>query len=141
MSLREIYQRYRDRVQFLNIYIREAHPVDGWWLGKGLPGLLLTWSKSRADRTSRDPRTLAERRKQAGSCQDSLDLGIPTLVDDLDDRVNKTYAAWPTRLYLVDRTGTVVYAGKPGPYGFRPSRLEQAIQQLLNNSQSHPEKN
>ncbi len=28
------------------IYIREAHPKDGWWLGKGLPGMLLKLDRS-----------------------------------------------------------------------------------------------
>ena len=31
MSLSDIYKKFSDRVQFLVIYIREAHPTDGWW--------------------------------------------------------------------------------------------------------------
>ncbi|NQT73421.1 MAG: hypothetical protein HQ553_11745 [Chloroflexi bacterium] len=30
MSLPDLYAKYHDRVQFLVIYIREAHPIDGW---------------------------------------------------------------------------------------------------------------
>ena len=29
MSLRDLYDRYSDRIQFLMVYIREAHPTDG----------------------------------------------------------------------------------------------------------------
>jgi hypothetical protein len=29
VRLREVYETYRDRVEFLMIYIREAHPTDG----------------------------------------------------------------------------------------------------------------
>ena len=36
MRFQEIFEEYRDQVQFLNIYIREAHPIDGWWLGRRL---------------------------------------------------------------------------------------------------------
>lgn len=39
VSLHDIYEQYHRQVQCLMIYIREAHPTDGWWLGGGLPGL------------------------------------------------------------------------------------------------------
>lgn len=48
MRLHDLYARYRDRVQFLVIHIREAHPVDEWWLGGGVPGLMLKLSKTKA---------------------------------------------------------------------------------------------
>ena len=38
MSLRDLYRQYHEQVQFLSIYIREAHPKDGWWLGRGIIG-------------------------------------------------------------------------------------------------------
>jgi hypothetical protein len=49
----------------------------------------------------------------------------------MDDAVNKAYAAWPTRLYLVGLDGRVVYAGGLGPYGFKPARLGAAIKDVL----------
>ncbi|MCH7589259.1 MAG: hypothetical protein IIC78_14675, partial [Chloroflexi bacterium] len=48
MRLQDLYDRYGDRVQFLVIYIREAHPTDGWYMG---------------NHTIRDPRTITERRE------------------------------------------------------------------------------
>ncbi|MBK5106703.1 MAG: hypothetical protein JJE12_01170 [Anaerolineales bacterium] len=30
VGLRDLYQQYHEQVQFLSIYIREAHPKDGW---------------------------------------------------------------------------------------------------------------
>lgn len=41
MSLRDLYQSYNDLVQFLPIFIREAHPIDGWWMGGGIMGKLV----------------------------------------------------------------------------------------------------
>jgi hypothetical protein len=41
VNLRDIYEQYHDQVQFLTIYIREAHPIDGWWLGNGIMGALM----------------------------------------------------------------------------------------------------
>lgn len=36
MRLNELYAKYRDRVQFYMVYIREAHPSDGWQVPNNL---------------------------------------------------------------------------------------------------------
>jgi len=133
VSLYDLYEKYNNRVQFLSIYIREAHPVDGWWLGKGLFGKMLDRFAPKAATDVYDPQTMVERRQTAGQCQTSLDYGIHTYVDEMDDAVNIAYAAWPTRLYLVGIDGRVVYAGGLGPYDFKPAKLETAIKRYLNN--------
>ncbi len=116
VSLADLYARFSDRVQFLMIYIREAHPTDGWDVG----------SSYRTD----DPRTLEARRAVAGDCETALQYGIKTYVDEMDDAVMTAYAAWPERLYLVDATGHVAHAGGRGPWGFKPSELRTAIEAL-----------
>ena len=117
MSLRDLYARYSDRVRFLVVYIREAHPTDGWDVG--------------SDAGLRDPRTLAERRQVAGRCEAAMAHGIRTYVDEMDDRAMEAYAAWPERLYLIGEDGRVEYRGEPGPEGFDPSELERAIRMAL----------
>ena len=131
MGLIDLYEKYHDRVQFLMIYIREAHPIDGWWLGKGIFGMLLKLWGSKAATDVYDPQTLEERRRVAGQCQSSLQYGIHTYVDEMDDRVNQAYAAWPTRLYLIGLDGRVAYRGGLGPFGFSPAALGEAIENHL----------
>jgi hypothetical protein len=118
-------------VQFLSIYIREAHPRDGWWLGGGLMGKMVKMVIPKTATDIYDPKTIEERRAIAGQCQESLQYGIRTYVDEMDDAVSQAYAAKPTRLYLVGIDGQVVYAGGPGPYGFSPSALKTAIETYL----------
>ena len=118
MSLHDLYARYSDRVQFLVVYIREAHPTDGWEVDGN-------------EAKVRDPRTLAERRQVAGRCEAAMAHGIRTYVDEMDDRVMEAYGAWPERLYLIGEDGLVVYRGEPGPWGFDPSALGDAIQMTL----------
>ena len=127
----DIYKKYHQRVRFLSIYIREAHPVDGWWLGKGAIGMALKLSNSKAATDVYDPQTIEERRKVAGQCEDTLQYGIQTYVDEMDDAVNKAYAAWPTRLYLIGVDGHVSYAGGLGPFEFKPSEFGKAIEAYL----------
>lgn len=131
MSLHDLYAQYHERVQFLVVYIREAHPVDGWWLGGGLFGLLLKLSRSKAATGVVDPKSIEERRAVAGQCERALQVGIRTYVDEMDDAVNEAYAAHPTRLYLVGMDGRVMYAGGLGPFGFKPAELGAAIEEVL----------
>jgi len=131
VRLRDLYEKYGDRVQFITIYMREAHPTDGWWLGGGLLGLLLRMKGTKAIKDVHDPKTMAERKQVAARCESDLKYGIPTLVDGMDDPVNRAYAAMPTRMYLVGTDGRVVYAGGLGPWGFKPHELKDAIEKLL----------
>jgi hypothetical protein len=131
VSLQDLYERYHEQVQFLMVYIREAHPVDGWWLGRGPFNWALKFYAPKAATDVYDPQTIEERRAVAGRCDVALQVGIPTLVDEMDDVVNKAYAAWPTRLYLVGLDGRVIYGGGLGPFDFKPAKLENAIEQLL----------
>jgi len=141
VSLRDIYEQYHDRVQFLSIYIREAHPKDGWWLGGGLMGAMMKIGVPNVATDIDDPKTFEERRGVAKQCSETLQYGIRTYVDEMDDAVSKAYAAKPTRLYLVGLGGRVVYAGGPGPYGFSPAALKNAIEEYLKTLilQTHPD--
>jgi len=119
VSLRDLYEHYNKQIQFLVIYIREAHPTDGWDLG--------------SENRLRDPQTLEERRQVANQCELALQYGIRTYVDEMDDEVMTTYAAWPERLYLINTQGHVSYAGGLGPWGFNPTELKEAIDKTLVN--------
>ena len=118
-------------MQFIKIYIREAHPIDGWWLGRRLTKGLMKKFEPRASMTHYDPKTIEERRAIAGECEEALKYGVRTYVDEMDDKVNLAYAAWPTRLYLIGMDGKVVYGGGLGPYDFKPAKLKKAIDEFL----------
>ncbi|MCA9904848.1 MAG: hypothetical protein KC547_13420 [Anaerolineae bacterium] len=120
-------------MQFLSIYIREAHPIDGWWLGKPPFSWVFRYFEPRAATHVYDPKTIAERRAVASECKSALQYGIRTYVDEMDDAVNLAYMAWPTRLYLVGLDGRVVYRGGIGPFGFKPKELEAAIGRIAVN--------
>ena len=61
-----------------------------------------------------------ELRPEDSQCQAALEIPFPILIDTMDDRTATRWAAWPIRLFVVNTTGTVIYAGKPGPWGFDP---------------------
>jgi hypothetical protein len=117
VRLNEIYGKYRGRVWFDVIYIREAHPDDGWRVPENL----------RQDIRFREPRSAAERTAVASLCQLNLDLQMPMLVDSIDNTVEEQYIALPMRLYLIGKEGKIVYTGERGPFGFNPDTWEAAI--------------
>ena len=94
-------------------------------------GLLMKLKGSNAATDIYDPKTIEERRTVASRCEVALQYGIKTYVDDMDDTVNKAYAARPTRLYLIGLDGRVVYAGGLGPFGFKPAELRVTIEEYL----------
>jgi hypothetical protein len=119
-----MYKNYGDRVAFLGIYVREAHPSDGW----------LIESNSRIGIEVKQPTSHSERINVAEKCCTLLEMSIPLVVDELDDRVGRAYSGMPDRLYLIDGDGRVAYKGGRGPYGFKPTELEQSLILLLDES-------
>jgi type I thyroxine 5'-deiodinase len=75
-----------------------------------------------------DPITDLERLEVAGRCRDDLELPMPILVDRVDDKVSRTYGAWPDRLFVIGKDGKVAYAGAQGPRGFDPEAWATAIE-------------
>ncbi len=131
VSLGQLYEKYQDKVEFVMIYIREAHPLDGWSFGQGIMAGMVHSYAPRAKIDFRDPQTVEERRQIASQCHAQLQYGFTTCVDAMDDRVNILYAAQPTRLYLIGLDGKVVYAGDGGPMGFKPLKFGDAIKNYL----------
>lgn len=104
-QLLEVYREYREEVNFVMVYIREAHSVNGF-------------GPERA--SVEDPETNLERSAAARQCRETIGIPFRILLDTMDDRAATRWAAWPLRLYAVDTDGTVIYTGKPGPWGFNP---------------------
>ncbi|REJ88898.1 MAG: hypothetical protein DWQ34_21010 [Planctomycetota bacterium] len=128
-NIEKLYERYRDRAKFFLVYVREAHPSDGWWMQ----------SNQRVDIDLSQPRTNEERFTVAQTCRRRLDLDLPFLVDTVDDAVGATYSGMPNRLYLIDSEGTIAFKNGRGPFGFKARELEQALVLLLNESNAGSE--
>ena len=112
-----MWERWREQVQFMVVYIREAHPEEGW---------VVTPNRDEDIRVN-DPVTLDGRVEVAATCAINLQIRMPVVVDDIDDHIARAYGALPDRLYLVDRNGTIAFQGEQGPWGFDPQALESAI--------------
>jgi len=117
------------------IYVREAHPTDKWWLGETkFMRLLMERSNPYPSYDLMEPETIEERRAAALACQAKLLEDMPVFVDNLDNKVDLAYVAWPTRVYFIDEEGKVQYDSGLGPYGLSPEDLEQVLSNYLSKS-------
>ena len=105
-------------MEFLVVYITEAHPSDVWQMESNLKDKVVFAS----------PRNEDERASVAGTCVRKLGIEVPALLDEFGNSTESAYTAWPDRLYLIDRNGRVAYKSKPGPFGFKPDELKTAMQ-------------
>ena len=72
-----------------------------------------------------------ERLAAAELCAKELKLRIPTLVDGMDNAACTLFAAWPERIYIMDKGGQVYYLGGYGPYDFKPAEAKASLMTLL----------
>jgi len=118
--LHRLWEQRRDKVEVVVVYIREAHPEDGW---------VVTMSREH-DNRHMNPTTNDERHEVAAACALRLKIRMPVVVDVIDDNIASTYGVLSDRLYLIGRGGKVAYSGDPGPWGSNPDGLAQAIEAL-----------
>ncbi len=121
MRLNEIFEAHKDNIEFFLIYVREAHPADGWQTPQNLMEEVLYDA----------PTTDDERADIGNACQIALDLKFPMLIDGMDDQVERNYVAAPIRLFVIDAAGILTYAGDQGPQHFDPDGWEQAIKKQM----------
>lgn len=121
MRLNEIYEEFKDRVQFYCVYIQEAHPTDGRQSAQNLvDGVLYE-----------QPKSLEEREELARVCVLRLNLKMPMLLDSMSNEVDRLYAALPDRLYVLDENGVVVFRTLVGSPGFDVDAWYAAIRRHI----------
>lgn len=90
--MKRLGEKYRDRdVQFLVVYVREAHPGE------------------RAYRTYPQPRDFRQKLAYARELVAHEGLRCPILVDGMDEAVHQRYGGLPNMVYVLDKAGDIAY--------------------------------
>ena len=121
MRLNELYRRYKDRVEFFVIYIREAHPAQGWQVPNNVIENIMV----------EEPTTDQERTEVAATCRLALGLEMPMLIDSIQNSIDEDYVGLPMRQFLIDAKGRVAYRGEKGPFGWNDVEFERALRAIL----------
>ncbi|MDB1086559.1 redoxin domain-containing protein [Streptomyces sp. ACA25] len=85
--LRRLHTRYGDRVRFVWVNTREAHPGEVFG----------------------QPRTYAEKLTHAEHLRDHHSVAFEVAVDDIDGRLHRAMSPKPNSAYLIDPTGVIRY--------------------------------
>jgi iodothyronine deiodinase-like protein len=109
----QMYNDYKDHVDFLTVYVREAHPTDEWQMK----------SNVKDDVCYAQPKTLEQRVAIAKDFTARFKFPLPFGIDDMSNAADNAYAAWPERLYVIDETGHIVYRGGMGPFNYKPAEV------------------
>jgi hypothetical protein len=120
-----MYETYGDRVRFVMVYVREAHPVPadqgaeeaGW--------------KMIDDVVYHQPTSYEERRKLAETACTYWEIPFPALVDTLEPDTGSLYYAVPNRIYLLDKRGQIIFRGVRGAAGGAARPAEIALREFL----------
>jgi peroxiredoxin len=129
-EVEDIHQHYKGRATFIGVYVREAHPSDGWMME----------SNTQNGVSLAQPKTYDERKAVAQRCATTLRYSMPLLVDEIDDPVGNAYSGMPSRMYVIDKDGIVTYKSGRGPFGFKIGEMEQALALTLLNTEQPAKK-
>ncbi len=116
-----VYQRFKGKAHFVMVYVREAHPTDGWKME----------SNAKVGIAVKQPIELGERVKVCDQFCKKLKPTMPVVVDEINDKVGNSYSGMPARMYVIDPKGKVAYKTGRGPFGFKVGEMEQALVMCL----------
>jgi tetratricopeptide (TPR) repeat protein len=119
-TLNRLYPEYKDRIPFYLIYIREAHSTTDW----------ASTQNQREGIVLQPAATIGERQDHATMCVRKLHIEFPALLDSMSGAAEKAYAAWPSRAYLIDKHGRILFSTGLGEQDFHPAQFEAALRQI-----------
>jgi len=120
VRLNRLAEKYAGAVQFVCVYIKEAHPTDG----------MQSLANVEEDILYAAPTTDDERADIAAVCMLRYNFSFPMLLDNMTDEAEAKYHALPERLYVLDAGGRIAYKGGLGPHCFDVDEFDRAIQQV-----------
>lgn len=120
-ALHSLWERRRESVAFVVVYVAEIHPEDGWVVN----------DNRKEGIEVGQPTSFEERESLATTCAINLEIRMPVVIDGMDNRVASAYGALPDRLYLIGKGDRIAYQGERGPEGFVPAELANAIEAEL----------
>jgi hypothetical protein len=109
-TMRELHRLYGDRVRFVEVVVRQAHPGERHGAY----------------------RSFEEKLEDARAYTREEHLPWPVLIDDLDGTVQRAYGGLAAAVYLIDNLGTIVFCGT---WGQSPA-LREAIDDLVAGDQT-----
>lgn len=105
-GLLELHERYRDRVEIVSVYVREAHPGDRY----------------------RHHDSAEQKMRYARDWKEQDRIPWTVAVDDVEGTVHRAFDTQPNSVYLIDRSGHVAFRALwAGQKGLLRSKIEELL--------------
>jgi len=102
--LHAAFEAIKNRLQFLVVYISEAHAADEWPVGHVIS-------------SCNQPKTIEDRMENARIFAKKHALRIPMLLDTMANEFQSQFSPWPFRFFVLHR-GRVAHKPQPDPHLF-----------------------
>ena len=119
-ALKSMQQRFGSHIAFLLVYIREAHAAGDWQSTRN----------TREGLTLPPAATMLEKENHAALCSRQLHLPFPAVVDRMDGAVEAAYNAWPSRAFVIDKAGKLVYSTRLTELDFHAETMESVLREV-----------
>jgi tetratricopeptide (TPR) repeat protein len=119
-TLNRLYPEYKNQIPFYLIYIREAHSTADW----------SSTRNAREGVVLEPAATMSEKQDHATMCVRKLDIAFPALLDSMNGAAETAYAAWPSKAFLLDKRGRIVFSTGLSEQDFSPEQLETALREV-----------
>jgi tetratricopeptide (TPR) repeat protein len=120
-ALNRLYDRYRGLVEFRLVYIREAHPEGEWQ----------STINARQGVSLPEARSEPERGEHAALCRTRLAIPYEAVLDGMNGAAENAFSAFPSRAFVLDRTGKITYATALDEESLRPEALAAALDAVV----------
>eukprot|EP01084_Bolivina_argentea_P157969 275234_1 len=128
--MNSIFQKFKHSVNFITVYIAEAHAQDEWPI------------RTKPELCIKQHRTLKERVKAANYWVNELKHNCgPVYIDLMENMFMNIYSAWPKKIFIIHH-GLIQWVLEPDKPGlFRFEDIEEAIESMIKNktcNKGHP---
>lgn len=104
--MHSLFEEFSSRVNFLCVYIAEAHAMDEWPINSArgsITGQPINFNQPISD---------SQRLSLAIQFVSDYQFLIPTVIDLIDNAFEEAFASWPLRFFVV-RDGKLVFKAQP----------------------------
>jgi len=111
--MNRMFDEFSSRVDFLAVYILEAHAQDEWCMGS-------------QKCLYNQPISLDDRKRVARDFIRDMNFKIKLMIDLINNNFDEEYFAWPERFWVIHK-GRITFMAEVGPFGFRLDLLQEYL--------------
>ena len=102
-----MYNQYNDKINFITIYIREAHACDEWPI------------RTKEQLCIKQAKNISQRIEMANKLVEQFDYKLPLLIDNMENEFMNKFSAWPLRAFMINgQNSKISWILKPKQPGY-----------------------